>query len=89
VLAPVLHFCEVRFPAVEYKISYHGKSVIKMSTLSIETEVGRLTLILRTDAAPITCEYICKCAEAGLYDGTSFYRSDFVIQGGNFILLSS
>ena len=30
----------------------------------------------------VTCEYISKCAGAGLYDGTCFYRSDFVIQCG-------
>ena len=30
----------------------------------------------------MTAEYIAKCVSAGLYNGTSFYRSDFVIQCG-------
>lgn len=48
----------------------------------IETPLGTLELQLRPDAAPATCNYIERAIEAGLYDGTSFYRSDFVIQGG-------
>ena len=28
----------------------------------------------------VTVDYISKCVASGLYDGSSFYRSDFVIQ---------
>jgi len=34
------------------------------------------------DVDQITAEYISKCVAAGLYNGTGFYRSDFVIQCG-------
>ena len=36
----------------------------------------------RADAAPITVGYISKLIERGVYDNTTFYRSDFVIQCG-------
>ena len=52
------------------------------SSLLIRTTLGSITLSLRADAAPVTVEYICNCARAGLYNSTSFYRSDFVIQCG-------
>lgn len=49
----------------------------------IETELGAIKLRLRPDSAPVTVDYISKCAAAGMYDGKgSFYRSDFVIQCG-------
>jgi cyclophilin family peptidyl-prolyl cis-trans isomerase len=53
-----------------------------MSALRIETEAGAITLRLRPDAAPETCKYILQCVASKLYDGRSFYRSDFVIQFG-------
>ena len=52
------------------------------SALRIETDAGAITLRLRSDAAPETCKYILQCVGSGLYDGRSFYRSDFVIQFG-------
>ncbi len=51
-------------------------------SLVIQTALGNVTMRLRADAAPVTVEYIRKCVEAGLYNGRSFYRSDFVIQCG-------
>lgn len=53
-----------------------------MSKLAVQTELGDIALRLRPDAAPITVDYIVKAAKSGIYDGTSFYRSDFVIQCG-------
>ena len=50
--------------------------------LNISTELGVIRLRLRPDAAPETASYISRAAAAGAYDGTSFYRSDFVIQCG-------
>eukprot|EP00967_Tisochrysis_lutea_P091976 scaffold132401_cov30-Tisochrysis_lutea.AAC.1 len=52
------------------------------SALRISTELGTITLRLRPDAAPQTVEYMSKLANSHLYDGTAFYRSDFVIQMG-------
>ena len=51
-----------------------------MSALTVKTPLGSIVLQLRKDAAPTTAEYISKLAAAGLYNGASFYRSDFVIQ---------
>jgi hypothetical protein len=50
--------------------------------LAISTALGTITLRLRPDAAPRTVEYISKVVASRIYDGTSFYRSDFVIQMG-------
>ena len=54
-----------------------------MSALLIATPLGSITLKLRPDAAPETCKYISKLVgQHKLYDGATFYRSDFVIQMG-------
>mmetsp|Transcript_110150 Transcript_110150/g.206487 ORF Transcript_110150/g.206487 Transcript_110150/m.206487 type:complete len:152 (-) Transcript_110150:86-541(-) len=53
-----------------------------MEKLTIQTACGDITMKLRRDAAPGTCDYICKAVADKLYDNTSFYRSDFVIQCG-------
>jgi cyclophilin family peptidyl-prolyl cis-trans isomerase len=53
-----------------------------MSTLVITTDLGVIRAAFRPDAAPVTAAYIAKVARSGTYDGTSFYRSDFVIQCG-------
>jgi cyclophilin family peptidyl-prolyl cis-trans isomerase len=49
-----------------------------MEKLTITTSIGAITLVLRPDAAPLTVAYIKKCADAGLYDGTSFYRRSVI-----------
>ena len=51
-------------------------------SLLITTPLGGITLRLRPDAAPTTAAYITKLVQHKLYDGASFYRSDFVIQMG-------
>ena len=51
-------------------------------SLTISTALGDITLVLRPDAAPQTVEYIKGVAGRGLYNGKTFYRSDFVIQMG-------
>ena len=51
-------------------------------SLSMVTELGTIVLRFRRDAAPETCKYIAALAGHKLYDGASFYRSDFVIQCG-------
>lgn len=51
-------------------------------SLTIHTELGVIRMKLRPDAAPTTAAYISKLAQDGVYDGCTFYRSDFVIQCG-------
>lgn len=53
-----------------------------MSSLLVGTPCGDIKLRLRPDAAPTTVEYITRLVKMGLYNGKSFYRSDFVIQMG-------
>ena len=48
--------------------------------LTIHSELGAIRLRLLPNAAPETAAYITRAARAGAYDGTAFYRSDFVIQ---------
>jgi len=53
-----------------------------MTTLLLHTALGQIRLALRPDVAPATVAHIVKLAQGGLYDGATFYRSDFVIQCG-------
>mmetsp|Transcript_22444 Transcript_22444/g.60214 ORF Transcript_22444/g.60214 Transcript_22444/m.60214 type:complete len:152 (+) Transcript_22444:52-507(+) len=53
-----------------------------MSKINIETDQGTISLAVRADAAPTTVKYISKLVTDGVYDGRTFYRSDFVIQCG-------
>lgn len=48
--------------------------------IKVNTELGIITLRLRGDVAPTTVDHFCKLIP--LFDGTCFYRSDFVIQCG-------
>ena len=52
------------------------------TSLTMSTSEGDIVLTLRYDSAPITAAYIADAAKQGLYDGKTFYRSDFVIQCG-------
>ena len=58
------------------------RSIVRMTTLAIETELGTIELRLRPDAAPVTVKHVCEAVQGGLYNNTCFYRSDFVIQCG-------
>ena len=53
-----------------------------MSHIVIKSALGEIKLKLRADAAPTTAAYISKLCKDKVYDGTTFYRSDFVIQCG-------
>lgn len=46
------------------------------------TELGVIVLQLRPDVAPVTVAHISKLVSHKLFDATTFYRSDFVIQCG-------
>lgn len=50
--------------------------------IEFTTTRGAIRVELRRDAAPVTTRFIIDAVRAGAYDGTSFYRSDFVVQGG-------
>ena len=64
---------------LSYSSSYYYFSPM---SLTIHTELGVIRMKLRPDAAPTTAAYISKLAQDGVYDGCTFYRSDFVIQCG-------
>lgn len=51
-------------------------------SLHLTTALGKIILRLRPDSAPVTVEHISALVRAGTFDGTCFYRSDFVIQCG-------
>jgi len=55
-----------------------------MSTATIETEKGNITLELHDDKTPQTVANFTKLAKDGFYDGLTFHRviDDFMIQGG-------
>ena len=56
--------------------------IFALSAIAIDTDLGAITLALRRDAAPRTCDNIVDLVSRALYDGMSFYRSDFVVQMG-------
>eukprot|EP00937_MAST-01D_sp_MAST-1D-sp2_P006395 g6395.t1 len=43
---------------------------------------GQINLVLASDAAPKTVDFVCGLARSGIWTGCKFYRSDFVIQAG-------
>ena len=55
-----------------------------MSRIVIHSECGIIMGELRHDVAPVTVSHILRHFRENLYEGTSFYRSDFVIQFGLF-----
>ena len=48
----------------------------------ISTPLGRIILRLKSGVAPKTVAHFIRLVESKALDGTSFYRSDFVIQFG-------
>lgn len=57
---------------------------VHMKKAVIETDKGKIELVLFDKEAPNTVKNFEKLAKAGFYDGLSFHRviKDFVIQGG-------
>ncbi|MEW2515229.1 peptidylprolyl isomerase [Streptomyces sp. NPDC046870] len=57
-----------------------------MSTVELNTNVGRIVLELNDAEAPRTVENFLSYVRAGHYDGTIFHRviNGFMIQGGGF-----
>jgi peptidylprolyl isomerase len=54
--------------------------------LILETEKGRIVLVLDAESAPLTVQTIAGFAQEGKYDGIPFHRvmPNFVVQGGDF-----
>ena len=53
-----------------------------MSSVVIATTLGRIFLNLQIGVAPKTVAHFIRLVQSKVLDGTSFYRSDFVIQFG-------
>ena len=55
-----------------------------MSTATIKTAKGDMTVEFFDTDAPLTVANFCKLAKSGFYDGLTFHRvlPNFVIQGG-------
>lgn len=58
----------------------------KKPVVILETSMGKITLELNREKAPITVENFLKYVDAGFYDNLVFHRviKDFMIQGGGF-----
>ena len=54
--------------------------------ITLQTNLGNITLELDTENTPITAANFLKYAKEGFYDGTIFHRvmNGFMIQGGGF-----
>ncbi len=53
-----------------------------LAALHLDTTLGPIVLALHADVAPLTVAHISRLVQDGLYNGVSWYRSDFVIQTG-------
>jgi cyclophilin family peptidyl-prolyl cis-trans isomerase/HEAT repeat protein len=53
--------------------------------LVLDTDRGRVVIVLRTEEAPLTVQAVAALARAGRYDGVPFHRviPNFVAQGGD------
>ena len=56
----------------------------KPPVVILETSMGKITIELNKEKAPITVENFLKYVDAGFYDNLIFHRvmSDFMVQGG-------
>jgi len=53
-----------------------------MSAFVISTSLGEITCNLTPDTAPVTAAHAAMVISTGVFNNTTFYRSDFVIQFG-------
>jgi peptidyl-prolyl cis-trans isomerase B (cyclophilin B) len=53
-----------------------------MSTIVLETSEGDILMHLLGDKAPATVKHVTAAVASGIFDGCTFYRSDFVVQFG-------
>jgi peptidyl-prolyl cis-trans isomerase B (cyclophilin B) len=61
-----------------------GVGYLAVSTATLHTTAGRITVELFDEDAPKTVENFRKLSDEGFYDGLTFHRiiKDFMIQGG-------
>ncbi len=72
-------------PTTTEKIVTEIKNTKSMTTVTLTTNKGDITLELYADKAPKTVENFTKLAKEGFYNGTRFHRviKGFMIQGGD------
>ncbi len=72
-------------PTTIEKIVTEIKNTKSMTTITLTTNKGAITIELYDDKAPKTVENFKKLAQAGFYNGTRFHRviKGFMIQGGD------
>src|SRR5262249_11879721 len=65
---------------------FSGEADDKPPVVVLETSLGKITIELDKEKAPITAENFLKYVDAGFYDNLVFHRvmSNFMIQGGGF-----
>ena len=57
-------------------------SSIVVAAIVVETSLGNIVMCLLEAQAPATCNHVKAAIASGVFDDSSFYRSDFVIQFG-------
>jgi len=62
------------------RIAVHNSTCLPCLTNHCVSQTSSSSYIIH--AAPETVKYITKCVQSKIYNDTSFYRSDFVIQFG-------
>ena len=77
-----------RFPLVAILLGclFAGPALADSPRVALETSLGRITLELDQDRAPVTVENFLRYVDEGFYNGTVFHRviDGFMIQGGGF-----
>ena len=60
-----------------------SSSLAKMKlAIELDDGIGTVVLELFPEEKPQTVQHVKSLAESKIWDGTKFYRSDFVVQGG-------
>lgn len=85
-IAPIVIFIFILSAVLYYAYYAEKKSNdSKVSTATLHTNYGDITLELYRDEMPITAGNFIKLAREGFYDGLTFHRviANFMIQGGD------
>ncbi len=80
------HRSVVKLAVVAVGLLFSCSVLAANPTVEIKTNVGKITLELYQDKAPLTVENFLKYANDGFFKGTIFHRviPNFMIQGGGF-----
>ena len=67
-------------------LSVAGTAQVKQEKVILETDLGKITIALFADKAPVTVENFLQYVDNHFYDGTVFHRivPGFVVQGGGY-----